>query len=213
MAHVVTALATKDDGWLKNASHWADSRTLQSIRAKVRSDVAHSKALGVTISTTAVAAEATAKGGHGKGEEQEWSQAGRKKRAQSKVVTDWKDMTLLADDWTIPAIRGDEVGYDAEGIAMTLVTQLNEHVKSVRSSKVLVLAVPGTFDPSTLRDADTRTLLEDFPREVCQIIVLDGTGQPDTRTATLFSIGANKPYRRPTPAAEVSFKSDAMREC
>ncbi len=48
VARVVSLLAAKDEGWLKNASHWADARTLQSIRAKVRSDPAHSKVLGTT---------------------------------------------------------------------------------------------------------------------------------------------------------------------
>ena len=62
VARVVTALAAKDDGWLKNASHWADARSLQSIRAKVRADPAASKVLGVLSPPTA-AAEATPKNG------------------------------------------------------------------------------------------------------------------------------------------------------
>ncbi len=73
-------------------------------------------------------------------------------------------MTVLEDDFTIPAIKYDDVGYDAEGIAMTTITQLVELVKSVRSSRALVIAVPGTFDPSTLRDDDTRSLLIDVSR-------------------------------------------------
>jgi hypothetical protein len=212
VARVVSLLAAKDEGWVKNASHWADSRTLQSIRAKVRLDAAHSKVLGVISPPKATAAEATGKGGQGKGESSEWSKVEKKKKGQNNVTTAWKDMTVLADDFTIPAIKYDDVGYDAEGIAMTTLTQLIELVKAVRSSKVLVIAIPGTFDPSTLRDDDTRSLLTDISRAVCQIVAVDVVGQPCTRTATLFSIGADKPYRRPTAAAEVTFSSDAMRE-
>ncbi len=192
VARVVSTLSSNDDGWLKNASHWADARTLQSIRAKVRTDAAMSKVLGVTPTSApkAAAAEATSKVSQSKGEDQDWRQASSKKREKS-VKTDWKDMTLLSEDWTIPVIKGDDVGYDAGGIVMATVTNLKDYVKSIRSTNALVVAVPGTLDPATLRDADSRALLEGLPREVGSIVVLDTAGQPNTKTATLFSIGAD----------------------
>jgi hypothetical protein len=211
VARVVAAVAARDDNWLKNASHWADTRTLQSIRSKVRNDVDSSKVLGVTSNAKAATREATAAA-----PEEEWTV--RKKKGGPNTVTTtttstaWIDMKLDEGAWTVPVINQDDVGYDAEGIAMVTFTKLKEYVKTVRSAKVLVLAVPGELDPSTLKDKSVRELLVDVRHEVCKLVMTDQLSQACTKSATLFSIGADAEYRKPPAQAEMKFNGDAMRE-
>ncbi len=94
---------------------------------------------------------------------------------------------------------------------MTTFAQFRDHLKAVRSTKTLVLVIPGTLEIAKLRDAATRSLLEDTGLEHAQVVVLNKSGQPLIKEATLCSICADEPYRAPVPPAELSFKSDAMR--
>ncbi len=72
--------------------------------------------------------------------------------------------------------------------------------------------MPGELDPSALKDKDLREQLVDVRHEVYKLVMTDQMSQVCTKPATLFSIGADSEYRKPTAQAEMKFNGDAMRE-
>ncbi len=84
VATTVAHFAKADDKWLKHVAHWADARTVQSIRAKARGSVTFSRSLGVKTNKKDTEESAEEHTGQGAGGRSEWKEVGKKKKAQEE---------------------------------------------------------------------------------------------------------------------------------